>query len=60
MTFYRSIRTDLIDAGAKWIDARVFDIGLITSRNATDLDTFNEKIVEVLAAGMHAGAKHKL
>jgi len=54
MTGYKSIKTDLINAGAKWEDkAVVVDAGLVTSRNPSDLDAFNDKIVEEIREGKH-------
>jgi protease I len=51
MTSFHSIKKDLQNAGANWIDSEVvFDDGLITSRNPGDLDAFNQKIIEVLSA----------
>lgn len=48
-TSYKSIKTDMINAGAKWEDsAVVLDRGLITSRNPGDLEAFSAKIIEVL------------
>lgn len=50
MTSYHSIKTDLINAGANWVDEEVVaDGGLITSRNPGDLEAFNQKIVEEFA-----------
>ncbi|MBC7556257.1 MAG: type 1 glutamine amidotransferase [Chryseobacterium sp.] len=51
MTSYPSIRKDLENAGAHWVDEQVIKDGnLITSRNPSDLDAFNSKIVETLSA----------
>ena len=48
-TSHKSIKTDMINAGAKWEDsAVVLDRGLITSRNPGDLEAFSAKIIEVL------------
>lgn len=56
MTSYPSIRTDVENAGATWIDeAVVTDQGLVTSRSPKDLDDFNRKMVEEIAEGEHAG-----
>jgi protease I len=56
LTSYPSIRRDLMNAGATWIDAPVVvDQGLVTSRRPDDLAQFNEKLVEEVAEGIHAG-----
>src|SRR5438270_1374055 len=53
-TSYKSIKTDVINAGAKWEDSKVVvDEGLITSRNPDDLDAFSAKIIEEIAEGRH-------
>ena len=50
MTSYPSIRKDLENAGAHWVDEQVIKDGnLITSRNPNDLDAFNAKIIETLS-----------
>lgn len=54
VTSYPSIKTDLINAGAKWSDEPVVtDRGLVTSRRPDDLPVFNEKMIEVFAEGVH-------
>ena len=56
MTSYRSIRTDLENAGAEWVDEEVVvDQGLVTSRSPDDLPAFCDKLVEEIAEGVHAG-----
>ncbi len=56
MTSFHSIRTDLENAGATWVDESVVvDQGLVTSRSPKDLDDFNAKMVEEIAEGVHAG-----
>ncbi len=54
LTSYPSIRTDLKNAGATWVDeAVVVDQGLVTSRNPNDLQAFNAKMLEEIAEGVH-------
>lgn len=54
MTSYSSIKTDLKNAGANWIDeAVVVDRGLVTSRNPGDLKAFNARMIEEFAEGPH-------
>src|SRR5664279_5859275 len=55
MTSYNSIKTDVINAGARWEDSEVvIDLGLITSRNPGDLEAFSAKIIEEVKEGRHA------
>ncbi|WP_411282111.1 type 1 glutamine amidotransferase domain-containing protein [Gemmatimonas sp.] len=55
MTSYPSIRTDVTNAGATWVDESVVtDQGLVTSRSPKDLDDFNAKMVEEFSEGAHA------
>lgn len=57
MTSYPSIKTDLLNAGAVWLDEEVIvDRGLVTSRSPKDLVAFNKKMVEEIKEGVHSGA----
>lgn len=54
MTSFASIKTDLKNAGAQWVDREVVvDNGLVTSRSPDDLPIFNAKMLEVFAEGVH-------
>jgi protease I len=60
VTSWPSIRTDLINAGARWVDREVVeDRNLITSRRPDDLPAFSEAILRRLAerASERAGAR---
>lgn len=47
LTSWASLRTDLTNSGAKWVDEEVVvDGNLITSRSPDDLPAFNKKMIE--------------
>lgn len=57
MTSYPSVKKDLMNAGAKWVDREVVvDNGLVTSRKPDDIPAFNDKMIEEFAEGVHAAA----
>ncbi len=54
VTSYKSIRTDLENAGADWVDEEVVaDDGIVTSRSPEDLPAFVAKIIEEIEEGRH-------
>jgi protease I len=56
LTSWPTLRTDLTNAGANWVDEEVHvDQGLVTSRKPDDLPAFCKKLVEELAEGRHEG-----
>jgi protease I len=60
MTSWPSLKTDLTNAGAQWVDQEVVtDRGLVTSRKPDDIPAFNRKMIEEFAEGKHAPAKDR-
>jgi protease I len=54
MTSWPSLKTDLRNAGATWVDREVVtDNGLVSSRKPDDLDAFCAKLIEEVAEGVH-------
>jgi len=51
LTSWPSLRTDLANAGATWVDEQVYVDGkLVTSRNPDDLPAFCDKLLEQIAS----------
>ena len=58
MTSWPSLKTDLANAGATWVDEQVVvDGALVTSRKPDDLPAFVAKTVELLAGAKRLGAE---
>jgi protease I len=56
LTSWPSLRTDLRNAGAEWVDEEVVVDGcLVTSRKPDDLPAFNEAMVELFAGSERTG-----
>lgn len=50
LTSYPSVKTDLINAGAHWVDREVVvDQGLLTSRKPADIPAFNEQMIKLFS-----------
>ncbi len=56
VTSYPSLKTDLTNAGAEWVDeAAVVSNGLVTSRNPDDLEEFNHAFLTLVS--QHSSAQ---
>lgn len=54
ITSWPSLKTDLKNAGANWVDQEVVvDQGLVSSRKPDDIPAFNRKLIEEIAEGRH-------
>ncbi|HYD87897.1 MAG TPA: type 1 glutamine amidotransferase domain-containing protein [Vitreimonas sp.] len=54
MTSWPSLKADLKNAGAQWVDEEVVvDNGLVTSRKPDDLPAFCAKMIEAFGEGRH-------
>jgi protease I len=57
ITSYPSLKKDLQNAGANWVDQEVVvDRGVVSSRRPADLPAFIRKMTEEFAEGTHGGA----
>ncbi|KPW80967.1 Protease PfpI [Pseudomonas cannabina] len=51
LTSFSSLKDDLVNAGAKWVDQAVVTDGtLISSRQPDDIPAFNSTLIEALSA----------
>lgn len=60
LTSYKSIKTDIVNAGGKWADKAVAaDKGVITSRDPGDLEAFSNKLIEQIGKSreVHSAAR---
>jgi protease I len=54
LTSWPSVKTDIENAGGKWVDKQVVvDNGVVTSRKPDDLPAFCSKMIEEFAEGRH-------
>ena len=57
VTSWPSLRTDVTNAGAQWVDEQVvIDGNLITSRNPGDIPAFNSALLEAVNHGVSSAA----
>jgi protease I len=60
MTSWPSLKTDLRNAGANWVDQEVVvDHGVVTSRKPDDIPAFNRRMIEEFAEGNHGPGLHE-
>jgi len=58
MTSWPSLRTDLENAGAEWVDREVVvDDNLVTSRKPGDLPAFNREMINLIAKAHRRGVR---
>ncbi len=57
MTSWPSLKTDLRNAGADWVDQEVVvDQNLVTSRNPDDIPAFNREMIKLFSTAR--GRRH--
>jgi protease I len=58
LTSWPSVKTDLVNAGANWVDQEVVaDKGLVSSRKPADIPAFSRKLIEEIGEGAHRRGK---
>jgi protease I len=59
LTSWPSLRTDLLNAGARWVDKEVVvDGNLTTSRKPDDIPAFNKQIIEAFSSSREEVPQH--
>ena len=57
MTSCPSLKTDLVNAGAHWVDEEVVvDRGVVSSRRPSDMPAFIDRMIEEFSEGLNGGA----
>jgi protease I len=57
VTSWPSLKTDIRNAGGKWVDREVVTDGnIVTSRKPDDIPAFNDKMLELFAVAVSQGA----
>jgi protease I len=61
ITSWPSLKTDLRNAGANWVDQEVVvDNGLVSSRKPDDLPAFCAKMIEEFGEGRHQAGRGQM
>lgn len=61
LTSWNSLKTDLVNAGADWVDEKVVvDRGFITSRMPDDMPAFNHTMIEEFAGSRLPRSRHRI
>jgi len=56
ITSWPTLKTDLKNAGANWVDEQVVvDRGIVSSRKPDDIPAFSRKLIEEIGEGKHKG-----